>query len=118
DGSYVRMSPGTTVQITSVQLQKTGQLQTADVLQKAGRTLVNVQHLASGASFKVGGHSVSAEVRGTQFEMLVRPNNTNLIKVFDGTVAVNGKQSRNVTAGQEIDADANGNLSATRPIQR
>src|SRR5205085_594138 len=76
DGSYVRMSPGTTVQITSVQLQKTGQLQTADVLQKAGRTLVNVQHLASGASFKVGGHSVSAEVRGTQFEMLVRPNNT------------------------------------------
>jgi len=118
DGSYVRMSPGTTVHINSVQLQKNGQLQTADVLQKAGRTLVNVQHLASGATFNVGGHSVSAQVRGTQFELLVRPNNTNLIKVFDGTVAVNGKQSRNVTAGQEIDADANGNLSATRPIQR
>ena len=118
DGSYVRMSPGTTVHINSVQLQKNGQLQTADVLQKAGRTLVNVQHLASGASFKVGGHSVSAQVRGTQFEFLVRPNNTNLIKVFEGTVTVTGKQTRSVSAGQEIDADANGNLSAVRPIQR
>ncbi|TMD28311.1 MAG: FecR domain-containing protein, partial [Chloroflexi bacterium] len=83
DGSYVRMSPDTTVQITNVQLQRTGQLQTADVVQKVGRTLTNVQHLASGAQFKVGGHSVSAEVRGTQFELLVRANNTNLIKVFD-----------------------------------
>jgi len=118
DGSYVRMSPETTVQITSVQLQKNGQLQTADVVQKVGRTLINVQHLASGANFKVGGHSVSAEVRGTQFELLVRANNTNLIKVFDGTVSVSGKKTVNVNAGQEVDADANGTLSAVRPIQR
>jgi hypothetical protein len=118
DGSYVRMSPSTTVQISSVQLQRSGSLQTADVVQKAGRTFVNVQHLASGASFKVGGHSVSAQVRGTQFELLVRPNNTNLIKVFDGTVSVSGRQTRSVSAGQEIDADADGNLSAVRPIQR
>src|SRR5438128_2943800 len=118
DGSYVRMSPDTTVQITNVQLQRTGQLQTADVVQKVGRTLTNVQHLASGAQFKVGGHSVSAEVRGTQFELLVRTNNTNLIKVFEGTVRVNGKQTTNINDGQEIDADANGNLSAVRAIQR
>jgi len=118
DGSYVRMTPSTTVQISGVQMQRSGNLQSADLLQKAGRTLVNVQHLASGATFKVGGHSVSAEVRGTQFELLVRTNNTNLIKVFEGTVRVNGKQTTNVNAGQEIDADANGNLSAVRAIQR
>jgi len=118
DGSYVRLAPSTTVQISSVQLQRGGALQTASVLQKAGRTLMNVQHLTSGASFKVGGHSVSAEVRGTQFEVLVRPDGTNLIKVFDGTVTVSGKQTRQVKAGQEIDADANGNLSAVRAIRR
>lgn len=118
DGSYVRMSPDTTVQINSVQLQKNGQLQTAGVLQKVGRTFVNVQHLASGATFKVGGHSVSAEVRGTQFEVLVRANGTNLIRVFEGTVTVAGRQTRNVSAGQEIDVDANGNLSPARAIQR
>jgi FecR-like protein len=118
DGSYVRMSPSTTVQITTVQLQKTGALQTAEAVQKVGRTFVNVQHLAGGATFKVGGHSVSAQVRGTQFEVLVRQDETNLIKVFDGTVTVSGRQTRQVNAGQEIDADANGNLSAVRPIQR
>ena len=117
DGSYVRMSPDTTVQITKVQLQKSGQLETADVVQKVGRTLTNVQHLASGAQFKVGGHSVSAEVRGTQFEVLVRQNNTNLIKVFEGTVSVAGKTTVNVNAGQEVDADANGALSAVRAIR-
>src|SRR5205807_6990500 len=48
DGSYVRMSPNTEVQITKVQLQKAGNLDAVEVAQKAGRTLVNVQHLASG----------------------------------------------------------------------
>src|SRR5947209_9090381 len=118
DGSYVRMSPSTTVQISTIQLQRNGTLQSADVLEKVGRTLVNVQHLSSGASFKVGGHSVSAQVHGTQFEVLVRQNNTNLIKVFDGTVSVSGQQTRSVSAGQEIDADANGNLSPVRAIRR
>lgn len=117
DGSYVRMSPDTSVQLTAVQLQKNGNLQSASLVQKVGRTLTSVQHLASGASFQVGGHSVSAQVRGTEFEILVRANGTNLIKVFDGTVTVRGATSAQLTAGQQIDADANGRLSNQRPIQ-
>ena len=118
DGSYLKLSPSTTVQIQQIQLQKTGQLQSAELVQKTGRTLANVQHLVGGATFKVGGHSVSASVRGTEFEVLVRADNTNLIKVFDGTVKVSGKTTATLNAGQEIDADANGTLSpprATRP---
>src|SRR5919109_537951 len=117
DGSYVRMSPSTEVHINSVQLQKNGNLQTADVLQKVGRTLVNVEHLATGATFKVDGHSVSAQVRGTQFEVLVNANLSNLIKVFVGSVAVSGG-GREVTVktGQEISATANGTLSTPRAI--
>ena len=118
DGSYVRMSPNTEVQITKVQLQKAGNLDAVEVAQKAGRTLVNVQHLASGSTFKIDGHSVSAEVRGTQFEVLVRQNNTNLFKVFVGSVSVNGTTKQTVNAGQEVDVSANGVLSAVRPIQR
>ena len=117
DGSYVRMSPETTVTLSAVQLQKNGNLQSASLQQKVGRTLTSVQHLASGASFQVGGHSVSAQVRGTEFEILVRPNNTNLIKVFDGTVTVKGTTTATLTAGQQIDADANGKLSNQRAIQ-
>jgi len=73
--------------------------------------------LATGASFQIGGHSVSAQVRGTQFEILVRNDNTNLIKVFDGTVRVSGKTTATLTAGQQIDADANGTLANQRAIQ-
>jgi hypothetical protein len=117
DGSYVRLSPDTSVTLTQVQLQKNGNLQSAGVVQKVGRTLTSVQHLASGASFQVGGHSVSAQVRGTEFEVLVRANGTNLIKVFDGTVTVAGATTIRLAAGQQIDADANGRLSNQRPIQ-
>ena len=117
DGSYMRMAPDTTVQITSVQLQKNGNLQAIALAQQVGRTFVNVQHLANGASFTVNGHNVSAAVRGTQFEVLVRPDHTNRIWVFVGTVKVSGKTSRTLTPGQEIDADANGNLTNLRSNQ-
>jgi hypothetical protein len=117
DGSYVRMSPDTRVTLTAAQLQKNGNLQSASVSQKLGRTFTSVEHLAAGASFQVGGHSVSASVRGTQFEVLVRKDNTNLIKVFVGTVTVTGTSIVRLTAGQQIDADANGRLSNQRAIQ-
>jgi hypothetical protein len=117
DGSSVRMAPDTSVTVTAVQLQKDGNLQSVSVRQRVGRTLTNVQRLISGASFQVGGHSVSASVRGTQFELLVRPDHTNVIKVFEGTVKVTGATSATVNAGQQIDADANGRLSNQRVIQ-
>jgi hypothetical protein len=118
DGSFVRMSPDTSVTVKATQLQKDGTLKSASVAQKVGRTFSSVQHLAAGATFEVGGHSVSAQVRGTEFEVLVRSNGTNLIKVFDGTVVVTGGGiSVTLTAGQEIEADANGKLATKRQIQ-
>jgi hypothetical protein len=116
DGSYIRMSPDTTVTVSAVQLQKGGNLQSVSLTQKIGRTFVNVQKLVTGATFQVGGHSVSAQVRGTQFEMLVRANGTNLIKVFQGSVRVAGKTTVTLNAGEEIDVAADGTLGAKRPI--
>ena len=117
DGSLVRMSPSTTVTVQAAQLTNGGNLKTASILQKVGRTLSIVQHLAGGSDFTVGGHAVNAEVRGTEFEVLVRNDGSNLIKVFDGTVKVSGRTTVTVTKGQEIDADKDGNLSAPRPIR-
>jgi FecR-like protein len=112
DGSYMRLAPSTTLTINNVQLQKNGNLQTIALAQKVGRTFTNVQHLANGASFSVSGHSVTAAVRGTQFEILVRPDHTNRIWVFVGQVKVTGKTSVTMTAGQEMDIDADGKLSS------
>jgi hypothetical protein len=114
DGSEMRLAPVTTVQVNTVQLQKTGNIQAISMTEKVGRTFTNVQHLANGASFTVQGHSVSAAVRGTQFEILVRADHTNRIWVFVGTVRVSGKRSITMTAGQELDVDANGNLTNLR----
>jgi hypothetical protein len=103
--------------LSAAQLTRDGNLQSASLVQKVGRTFTNVQHLVGGATFKVGGHGVSATVRGTQFEVLVRADNTNQIKVFEGTVKVSGTTSTTLTAGQQIDADANGKLSGQVPIK-
>src|SRR5487761_405585 len=94
-----------------------GTRQPASLVQRVGRTFTNVQHLVGGATFTVGGHSVNASVRGTQFEVLVRADHTILIMVFAGTVKVSGTTTASVTAGQQIDADANGRLSGQGPIQ-
>ncbi len=117
DGSLMRVSPDTTVTIQSAQLSNTGNLKSATIQEKIGRTLSTVQHLAGGASYQVGGHSVSAAVRGTEFEVLVRPDNSNQIKVFEGSVQVSGHTTITVNAGEQVDADPNGNLGAKRPIQ-
>jgi FecR-like protein len=118
DGSYVRMAPSTEVKVTAAQLSHDGNLQSASLQQKVGRTFTNVQHLVSGATFQVGGHSVSASVRGTQFEVLVRADNTNLIKVFDGTVKVTGAGvTITLTAGQQVEADATGKLAVQGAIK-
>ncbi|HVH62869.1 MAG TPA: FecR family protein [Candidatus Dormibacteraeota bacterium] len=117
DGSYVRMAPNTTMQISKVQLQRNGNVQAIALQQKVGRTFTDVQHLASGATFTVNGHSVSAEVRGTQFEVLVRSDGTNRIWAFSGRVAVSGKSQVTLNAGQEIDGDANGDLTNLRSNQ-
>src|SRR5437588_8499591 len=112
------MCPNSELQVTGVHVQEPGNLDAVEVAQKAGRTLRNVQPPASGSSFKIDGHSVSAEVRGTQFEVLVRQNNTNLFKVFAGSISVNGTTRQTVNAGQEIDVSASGVLGPVRPIQR
>jgi len=117
DGSYMRLAPQTSVKVTNVQLQKNGNLQAIALEQKVGRTLTNVQHLANGASFTVNGHAISAEVRGTQFETLVRPDHTNRFWVFVGSVKLTGTTTVTLQAGQEIDADANGKLSNLRSNQ-
>jgi hypothetical protein len=116
DGSLMRVSPDTTVTIQAAQLTNAGNLKSATIQQKVGRTLSDIQHLASGSTFQVGGHSVSAEVRGTEFEVLVRTDNSNQIKVFDGTVTVRGQTTVTLNAGEQVDADPNGKLAPKRNI--
>ena len=117
DGTLTRMAGDTEITLTTAHFAKTGNLQDASILQKVGRTLTNVQHLVSGASFKVAGQSAVASVRGTKFEVLVNADGTMLVKLFDGELDLDGKNHVHLTAGQQATVDAQGNIGPAGPIQ-
>jgi hypothetical protein len=114
DGTLTRMAGGTEITLTTAHFTKTGNLQDASILQKVGRTFTNVQHLVSGASFKVAGQSAVASVRGTKFEVLVNPDGTMLV---DGQLDLDGKNHVHLTPGQQATVDAQGNIGPAGPIQ-
>jgi hypothetical protein len=116
DGTLMRMAGGTEIALTSAHFAKTGNLQDVSILQKVGRTFTNVQHLASGAIFKVGGQSAVASVRGTKFEVLVNPDKSMLVKLFEGKLALDGKNHVDLIAGQQASVDVNGNVGPAGPI--
>lgn len=117
DGSLTRLANDTTVTIQAAQLTSAGSLKSATLQQKIGRTLSTVQKLVGGSTYHVGGHSVSAEVRGTQFEVLVRADLSNQFKVFEGKVQISGQTTITLSAGQQVDVDPNGKLGPTQGTQ-
>jgi hypothetical protein len=117
DGTLTRLAGGTEIALTSAHFAKTGNIQDASILQKVGRTFTNVQHLVTGASFKVAGQSAVASVRGTKFEVLVNADETMLVKLFDGQLDLDGKNLVHLIAGQQATVDAQGNVGAAGPIQ-
>ena len=116
DGTLTRMSGGTEIALTTAHFAKTGNLQDASFVQKVGRTFTNVQHLVTGAVFKVGGQSAVASVRGTKFEVLVNPDGSMLVKLFDGQLDLDGKNHVHLTAPQQASVDAQGNVGPAGPI--
>jgi len=116
DGTLTRLASNTEITLTAAHFNKTGTLHDASISQKVGRTLTSVQHLVSGASFKVVGHSASASVRGTKFEVLVRPDQSMLVKLFEGELDFDGQNHVHLTAGQEASSDPQGHVSNPIPI--
>ncbi len=96
---------------------KDGNLHDVSILEKIGRTLSTVQHLAGGASFQVVGNTTTASVRGTLFEIVVRADGSVLIKLFQGGLNVDGKTHVHLTAGQQVSIDPQGNIGTPGPIQ-
>ena len=117
DGTVTRLAGNTQIALTSAHFAKTGHLHDVSILQKAGRTFTNVQHLISGASFKVAGQSAVASVRGTKFEVLMNADGSMLVKLFDGVLDLEGKNTVHLVAPQQSTVDAAGNVGAAGPIQ-
>jgi hypothetical protein len=117
DGTLTRLAGDTEITLTAAHFSKAGDLHDVSIVEKVGRTLTNVQHLVSGATFKVAGQAAVASVRGTKFEVLVKPDGTMLVKLFDGQLDFDGKNHVHLVAGQQATADPLGNIGNPGPIQ-
>jgi FecR protein len=116
DGTITRLAGDTQITLTSAHFAKSGSLHDVSILQKAGRTFTNVQHLVAGASFKVAGQSAVASVRGTKFEVVVNADGTMLVKLFAGVLDLTGKNTVHLVAPQQSTVNSLGNVGAAGPI--
>jgi hypothetical protein len=120
DGTLTRLASNTEITLTAAHFSKSGDLHDVSITEKIGRTLTNVQHLVSGATFKVAGQAAVASVRGTKFEVYIKADGTMLVKLFDGQLdfdSIDGKHHVHLVAGQQATADPLGNISNPIPIQ-
>ena len=117
DGTLMRLASSTTISLDAAHFSKSGNMHDVALSQQIGRTLTNVQHLVSGATFDVKGKSATASVRGTKFEIYVKPDGTMIVKVFVGTVILhNGTNSVTINAGQQATANPDGTIGPPGPI--
>jgi hypothetical protein len=116
DGTITRLAGDTRIILTSAHFAKSGSLHDVSILQKAGRTFTNVQHLVAGASFKVAGQSAVASVRGTKFEVVMNADGTMLVKLFNGVLDLTGKNTVHLVAPQQSTVNSLGNVGAAGPI--
>jgi hypothetical protein len=116
DGTAMRLANSSEVKLTNAHFSKDGAVHDISIQEKVGRTLSVVQHLVGGATYQVVGNTTTASVRGTKFEVVVNPDGSVLIKLFEGGLDVDGKSHVHLTAGQQVTIDAQGNVGTPSPI--
>lgn len=117
DGSITRMAGSTELTLTEENLTSKGALNRVTVEQQSGRTFSSVQRLAKGSGFGVKGRHVDVEVRGTEFEVYVRPDGSIQVKLFSGGVRVSGTSGgATLAAGQQVVVNPAGAVGAPGPI--
>jgi hypothetical protein len=122
DGTVTRLATNSEITLTAAHFSKDGNIHDVSFKQSTvpdqiSRTLHNVQRLVAGATYKVSGQSAVASVRGTRFEVIVKPDGSMTVKLFNGTLTLDGKNSVTLTAGQQATVDPQGNVGPAGPIQ-
>lgn len=116
DGTLTRLASNAEITLSAAHFAKDGNLHDVSLAQKAGRTFTNVQHLVSGATFKVSGQSATATVRGTKFEVYIKADGSMVVKLFVGELDFDGKNHVHLVAPQQATADPQGNIGPAGPI--
>lgn len=117
DGSISRLAGATSLTLEKENLDTHGALKQATLNQDTGRTYHSVQSLLGGGGhFTVRGHGITADVRGTEFEVLIRPDHSALIKLLKGRLHVSAGGELDLAAGFQVSISAGGQVGAPQPI--
>src|SRR6266851_3125647 len=116
DGTLTRLASDTEITLTAAHFGKDGHLHDVTLAERIGRTFTNVQHLVGGATFQVKGQSATATVRGTKFEVYIKPDGSMVVKLFEGQLDFDGKNHVHLIAPQQATADPQGNIGPAGPI--
>src|SRR5262249_47589432 len=117
DGTVTRLASDTTIKLNSAHFTKGGNMHDVSLTQQVGRTLTNVQHLVSGATFDVHGKSATASVRGTKFEVYIKTDGTMIVKLFEGTLVITSDRGTvTLHSPQQVTIDPDGNIGTPGPI--
>ncbi len=117
DGSVTRLAGSTTVTLTQETVDNQGHLHNLVLDQEAGRTYQTVQPLAGDAHFSLRGHGITADVRGTEFEVWLKPDRSALVKLFKGRLQLTSQRgSLDLISGRQLAIAADGGLGAATPI--
>jgi hypothetical protein len=117
DGSITRLAGGTAVTINQATVDSHGLMHRTILDQDIGRTYSTVQSLVSGGGqFTVHGHGITADVRGTEFEVWIRSDHSALIKLISGKVQVSDNGSVTLSPGQQVAIATNGAVGKPAPI--
>src|SRR5258708_8314873 len=116
DGTLTRLASNTEMTLTSAHFAKDGKRHDTESAEEVGGTFTNVQHLVSGATYKVSGQSAPATARGTNFEVYIKADGTMIVKLFEGQLDFVGTSTVHLVAPQQATADPEGNVGRAGPI--
>lgn len=116
DASFLRFGEETTFQLTSAMLDS-GQQRDVSVRMGAGKVWANVSRLFSKRGrFAISTKTAVAGVRGTTYRMNVNPDQSAVVKVYEGEVLVKRRTEAAETAAPVKPLEAPKPIPGPRPV--
>ena len=92
DGSLIQLAEKSSISLKDFRYGRKGRV--ANITLKSGSLFANVNKLRRKSEFKISTISAVVGVRGTQFHVSVKNNNTVRVEVYKGLVEVKGKKGQ------------------------
>ncbi|MDY6825351.1 MAG: FecR domain-containing protein [Thermodesulfobacteriota bacterium] len=117
DGSYVRFDEGTVFELKAMAIDRKKKERNIDVNVVFGKIWAKVsKFMGRKGRFEVSTKTSTAGVRGTKYRMNVNEDNSAVVKVYEGAVAVSGKEEAAEAGGPSAGMTQPHAVSGPQPV--